>query len=157
MRGVGVVFGLPWILAARGTVSLPDFCWLRNSRALHLCAAIPLDPVLLRLHLSQSRQCPLEGKPLLLSAEDGQAAGLVLPHHKCPVQKQKPADHGALYSPLKYHDTNQVADQNGYIEIRLFLLLLLLFNNKYINFLVFNYVRQKQEVTNKKKEASCQS
>lgn len=41
-------------------------------------APVSFYPVLLRLHLRESGHRPLEGKPFLLSAEDGQTAGFFL-------------------------------------------------------------------------------
>lgn len=78
-------------LAERRTLCFLEFCWLCNTgrllRALHLrlCAPVSLQPVLLRLHLGESGQRPLEGEPLLFSTEDGQTARFVLSRHKCAV------------------------------------------------------------------------
>lgn len=67
----GLIFGRE---EDAGRVTSPSTLRLR------LCASVSFQPVFFRLHLRESRHRPLEGKPFLLAAEDGQTAGFVLFH-----------------------------------------------------------------------------
>lgn len=69
-------FGRFW--SFRGRTKAGSVTLVQMLHSLSFQAPVSFDPVFFCLHLCESRHCPLEGKHLLFSAEDGQAAGFLL-------------------------------------------------------------------------------